>query len=561
MFFGPDNPATLAHVVAVVVLAAWLIALPFRSRRFARRLEIALAQLRAAEAELQGVFSAMTDVVLVLSREGQYLKVPSTNARGLYAPSSEMVGRNVRDVLPLQDAEKGFEAINKAIESGEPVSYDYSIEFPDGTRWFSACVTRLNDDAVVWVARDVTERRTLEAQLLQVQKMDSVGMLAGGVAHDFNNILTAIGAHTTFLLESLDADDPRHEDARQIKLGADRAASLTRQLLAFSRKQMLKPVVLDLNTIVAQIHEMLRRIVGEDIRIVPTLAHDLAPVLADPTQIQQVLLNLVVNARDAMPRGGVLAIETRNVNIDAAQAAVRPGFVAGRYVRLAVTDDGVGMSEEVQARIFEPFFTTKDMGRGTGLGLSTVYGIVKQSSGYIYVESAPNRGTTFEVFLPRVGRRRTDDAGEEEIDELPRASETILLVEDEPSVRAVASRVLNRQGYRVLQAVDGREAIQIASRHAGHIDLVLTDAVMPGMGGADVAREIRAARPSVKVLFMSGYTEDEIIRRQILVEPTAFLEKPFTASALTNAVWVALGPSVADRSRQHVGRKDYSGRR
>jgi two-component system cell cycle sensor histidine kinase/response regulator CckA len=488
------------------------------------------------EAELRGVFAAMTDIVLVLGRDGEYLKVPTTAASGLFAPSGELVGRNVRDILPGKEAEEVCAVIHQALAANEPVMYEYSLPFPDQVMWFSASVTRLDGDAVVWVARNITERRSLEAQLRQSQKIEAVGLLAGGVAHDFNNILTAISVNADFLVETLDGGESRRADAEEIQKAAKRASGLTQQLLAFSRKQILKPVVTDLNDIVAQTQRMLARVIGEDIEIVTRLSSVCGWVLVDPTQMEQVLLNLAVNARDAMPKGGTLGITTTNVTVDERAATKQPTLAAGSYVRLSMSDSGCGMSDHVQAHLFEPFFTTKEAGRGTGLGLSTVHGIVVQSGGHISVTSTVGLGSTFEILLPRVEAAASSSVESRRSPALPHGTETVLLVEDEPSVRAVAQRILRTQGYFVLAAENGQDALSVADGHQGNIDLVLTDAVMPVMSGSDVVRELQARRADIKVLFMSGYTENDMIRRDISTGAGTLLAKPFTAAALSQAV-------------------------
>ncbi len=386
------------------------------------------------------------------------------------------------------------------------------------------------------IARDVTEIKSLERQLLQAQKMEAIGRLAGGVAHDFNNLLTAITGYTELVLSGLAPDAPQRRDLGEVQKAAERAAALTRQLLAFSRQQVLQPRVLDLNAVVADVEQMLRRVIGEDIGVVVVAGPALWPVRADPGQLGQVLLNLAVNSRDAMPEGGTLTIETANLELDGAyvrrHAAVRPG----PYVMLAVSDTGVGMDAEIQARIFEPFFTTKEHGKGTGLGLATVYGIVKQSGGHIWVYSEPGRGTTFKIYLPRA-----EDDGERPAPAASTAgpaggSETVLLVEDEEGVRTLASRVLAAAGYTVLEARDAGEALAINRRHDGPVALLLTDLVMPGASGTDLAARLAAERPDLKVLYMSGYTGDATVRHQILQPHTAFLEKPFTPAALARKV-------------------------
>jgi PAS domain S-box-containing protein len=381
---------------------------------------------------------------------------------------------------------------------------------------------------------DLTERKQLEERLAQAQKMEAVGQLAGGVAHDFNNLLTVIRGHCDLVLESGVGSEAR-EGIEEIRRAADRAGGLTRQLLAFSRKQLLRPRLLDLNVVVAGMERMLRRLIGEDVAIALRLAPALAPTLADPGQIEQVLLNLAVNARDAMPQGGTLTIETSDAVIAAALAHDDGIVLPGRYVMLRVTDTGLGMDEATRRRAFEPFFTTKGAGQGTGLGLATVFGIVRQSNGHIRVDSAPGAGTAFTLFLPTasgvVEESRTAGAPA-----AGGATGTILLVEDEAPVRALARRILSRAGYTVLEATDGADALRIARAHPGAIDLVLTDVVMPGMSGRELVEALRRERPIVAVLYMSGYTDDVIVRRSALNPRMVFVQKPFTAAELELAV-------------------------
>jgi nitrogen-specific signal transduction histidine kinase/ActR/RegA family two-component response regulator len=390
------------------------------------------------------------------------------------------------------------------------------------------------------VARDIGERTELEARLRQALKMEAVGQLAGGVAHDFNNLLTVIGAHSAFLLESLESDDPRYEDAEAIQKATIRAAGLTRQLLAFSRKQILKPTSLALNAIVEETREMLLRLLGEDIEILADLASDLGSVIADASQINQVLVNLAVNARDAMPTGGRLTIATRNVTIVAGTTAARGVLPTGRYALIEVRDTGVGMDDATMARLFEPFFTTKAPGKGTGLGLATVYGIMKQSSGFVLVKSKLGEGTTFSIYLPLAA----DAANAVEVRATESKSvcgvETVLIVEDEAPVREIAERVLKRQGYHVLTAASGDEALALAAAFASPIHLVVSDAVMPGMGGPEVVKRLREARSQLKALLMSGYTDDEIVRRGIVSSTVRFIQKPFEPAELARAVREAL---------------------
>ena len=409
-----------------------------------------------------------------------------------------------------------------------------------GRRQFELTIGPQLPDRVLVHAVDITGRTELEAQLRQAQKMDAIGRLAGGVAHDFNNLLTVISAHSGFLLESLAVADPQREDAEAIHGAAMRAAGLTRQLLAFSRKQLLKPVLLDLNATVEATRGMLIRLLGEDIEIAVELASGLGVIVADGTQVDQVIVNLAVNARDAMPDGGRLTIRTRNAPVVAVMSGTRRVVPPGEYVLLEVEDTGVGMGPAVLARLFEPFFTTKAVGQGTGLGLATAYGIVKQSGGYILAESAPGAGATFQIYFPlaspetATAMQRVAEAAS------VRGVETVLLIEDEDAVRAIAKRLLRRQGYVVLEATNGAEAMAIAAAYAAPIHLVVTDAVMPGIGGAEAVRRLREARPGLRALLMSGYTDDEITRRGMVTSAFPFIQKPFVPGAFASAVRDAL---------------------
>ena len=396
-------------------------------------------------------------------------------------------------------------------------------------------------------------KAVLQEQLRQSQKMESIGQLAGGVAHDFNNILTVIHGYSELVINSLDPTNPIREDVKEIKAAAERASGLTRQLLAFSRKQVLQPKVIDLNALVSNMVKMLRRMIGEGIELNTLWADDLGRIKADPGQIEQVMLNLAVNARDAMPNGGKLTIETADVELDQDYADLHLSVVPGSYVMLSVSDTGVGMTPEVRDRVLEPFFTTKEKGKGTGLGLSTVYGIVKQSGGNIWIYSEPGQGSTFKIYLPRV---------EEEVDSMlqssvvgnkpQQGSETILLVEDEKMVRNLALTILKRQGYNVLEAEDGEMALRIVQKHNGNpIHLVLTDVVMPGMSGHELSDRLKAQCPEMKVIFMSGYTDESIIEKHGLMAPGIhFIQKPFQPDALVKKI-----RSVLDRPRPRQGQQ------
>jgi PAS domain S-box-containing protein len=389
----------------------------------------------------------------------------------------------------------------------------------------------------VWgTQRDVSDQRRLEEQFRQSQKMEAVGQLAGGIAHDFNNLLTAILGNTQLLLRDLPPGDAMRSDVEEIRKAAERAAGLTRQLLAYSRRQMLQPELLDLNVVVAEMDRMLRRLIGEHITLVSVPAPDLARVRADPSQLEQVLVNLVVNARDAMPEGGRLTIETANVDLDAAYAQEHLGAAPGAYAMLAVTDTGTGMDVTVRAHLFEPFFTTKEVGKGTGLGLATVYGIVKQSGGHISVYTEVGQGTSFKVYLPRVGAPDQPSAPVPARPAATRGSETVLVVEDEPAVLALTCRVLEAEGYTVLCASDGTDALRLVERHGGAIHLLLTDIVMPGMSGRELAEQLAVRRAGIRILYMSGYPGDAAVHHGTLVRGSAFLQKPFTPEGLCRRV-------------------------
>ncbi|MEW6207425.1 MAG: PAS domain S-box protein [Acidobacteriota bacterium] len=396
--------------------------------------------------------------------------------------------------------------------------------------WLSGQVVRGEQGAVEgfeMIAENLTERRALEEQLRQSQKMDAIGKLAGGVAHDFNNLLTVINGYADLLAGLHIKSDPRRQHAQEIKKAGARASSLTTQLLAFSRKQMLQPVALDLNAVITDSLKMLRRLIGEDIEVIVSLDADAGQIKADPTQIEQVIVNLAVNARDAMPDGGKLTIETSNVEIDESSAHWNIDAPSGPYVMMAISDTGAGMDEETMRCIFEPFFTTKERGRGTGLGLSTVYGIVKQSGGHISVYSEKGLGTTFKIYLPRVDDR-AERKSEDEQEEMPRGTETILVVEDERMVRELICRMLRGCGYTVLEAATGEQALEFCHNHDRQIHLLITDVVMPQISGPALAERVKAFRPQMKRLFISGYTDNALINDAVLEGGVEFLQKPFS---------------------------------
>jgi PAS domain S-box-containing protein len=429
-----------------------------------------------------------------------------------------------------------------------PSRYELKIITKNGEeRWVDLAVGMINFEgkpAILGTDFDITERkhaeeemRALEEQLRQSQKIEAIGRLAGGIAHDFNNLLTVIKGYSQLSLLDLKESDPLWGNIQEIQKATQRATDLTRHLLAFSRRQILDLKVLDLNSLLKDLDKMLRRIIGEDIELNTLLVNNLGRVKIDPGQIEQVILNLAVNARDAMLSGGKLIIETANVELDGEYANNHAGVIPGHYVRLSVSDTGVGMSKDVKEKIFEPFFTTKEKGKGTGLGLSTVYGIVKQSGGNIWVYSEPGHGTAFKIYLPRVEEELETLNGRDETDSLPRGSETVLLVEDERLVRELAHRLLSGNGYAILEAADGEEALRVAQDHAGKkIHLLLTDVVMPQMGGKELADQLKILRPGIKVLYTSGYTDEAIVHHGVLDPGTQFLQKPFSPKTLLHKV-------------------------
>ena len=433
---------------------------------------------------------------------------------------------------------------------------DYAIEFrttwPNGsTRWIYERAEASRDPdrrpmTLRGVSLDVTDRKLLEEQLRQSQKLEAIGHLAGGVAHDFNNVLTAIIGYSDVLLSEMDSGTESRAEIEEIRKAGDRAKAITQQLLAFSRRQILQPRVLNINELVEDMQKMLERLVPEHIRIARHLPPGVGSIKADATQIEQVLLNLVVNAKDAMPHGGILTIETANATLDASYQLEHAPVVPGDYVMLAVTDTGIGMNAETQRRIFEPFFTTKAVGKGTGLGLATVYGIVKQSGGYIWVYSEPGHGTTFKVYLPRVYEAVEPAVTRAEAPATRRDErETILVVEDDAGVRSLTCRILDHRGYRVLEASDPAEALEVARSYEHHINLLLSDVIMPGSGSVSLFEELLRQRRSLRVLYMSGYADETIVRHGLLVEGAPFLQKPFTAKGLVEKVREVLDSPAA----------------
>jgi PAS domain S-box-containing protein len=493
--------------------------------------------LRSTEQSYRDLVENAKDIIYTHDLKGRYLSLNKAGEEITGYTREEAMGKSQAQVIAPEYLKTAREMVAKKLSGEGTTIYDLEIIAKNGRRVAIEVSSMLlyrdgQPVAVQGIARDVTERRHLEEQLRQAQKMEAVGRLAGGIAHDFNNLLTVIGGYTSLMLRKMGPSDPLREKAEGVKEAADRAAELTRQLLAFSRKQILQPKVLDLNSLIADTGKMLRALISEDYEIVTLLQPGLGRISADPGQVEQILMNLLVNARDAMPGGGRIVIETADVDLGGEYANTHIAAKPGPYVMLAVTDSGVGMDSETQRHIFEPFFTTKDVSKGTGLGLATVYGIVKQSGGSIWVYSEPEVGTIFKVYLPRVDEAVEDDKTTEAPVSPLRGSETVLLVEDDPAVGAFARDVLEECGYRVLTAAEPAEALRLCENHEGQIHLLLTDVVMPRMNGRQLALAVLELRPGMRVLYMSGYTDDAILRSGLLDPDLPFIQKPFTPDAL-----------------------------
>jgi signal transduction histidine kinase len=509
-----------------------------------------------SDARLRALIAALPDPVFVLEEGGRIVEVLAGRPGPLPLPATELQGKPISAVITPENARPIDEAVAQALSSLAPQRLAYELDLPAGKRCFDAVIVPISggpeptDQAryVLFVPRDITERQNLELDLRQAQKMDALGRLAGGVAHDFNNLLTAIMGYASLLSGIQESEGRSTTEVDEIIKAGKRASLLTQQLLAFSRRHMVQMKPVPLNELVRDMQRMLERIIGEDVQLVAELAPSLPPVQGDPGQLQQVVLNLAVNAREAMPNGGQLTLRTRAVALSSRRAG-GPELKPGRYVLLEVTDTGVGMDESTRVRIFEPFFTTKGRSGGTGLGLAMVYGIVRQSGGDVSVSSERQRGTTFRIYLPEASA--TADTASVTLpasEALPRGSETVLVVEDEEQLKDLTCRMLRDQGYQVLSTIDAIQALEICGAYPGPIHLLVTDMVMPRMGGAELAEAARGLRAEMRVLYMSGYTDSATLGDDG-PEQVPFLQKPFTALELGRRVREALATGLADDGR------------
>lgn len=491
--------------------------------------------IETSEKEKSIILDSLSELVTYLDRDLEIVWANNASGESVGLDPDELIGQHCYAIWYQRNEPCEECPVLKAIETGEFQRREMTT--PDGRRWLVRGTPVKNENGEVVGAVEstlnITERKRLEERLIQSQKMETVGRLAGGVAHDFNNLLTAITGYANFIKDGLLPLDPKREDVKQILKAADRAITLTDRLLAFSRRRPIKPKVININDLILEIDKMLLRIITEDIELVTLPGENLGSVRADPGSIEQVIVNLVVNARDAMLKGGKLTIKTENVTIDEDFVHEHIGSKIGEYVRITIRDTGIGMGKEVVEHVFEPFFTTKGEGKGTGLGLSTAYGIVKQHDGYIAVESILDKGTIVDVYLPRVYEEAEKIILKERDETLPEGNETILFVEDEGLVRSFGVRVLERLGYNVIAASDGEEAINLAREHNGEIHLLLTDLVMPKIDGKELAKQLKAERPNVKVLYVSGYSSEITLQHGILSDETNFLQKPFSAVDLS----------------------------
>ncbi|HWI16970.1 MAG TPA: PAS domain-containing protein [Vicinamibacterales bacterium] len=514
---------------------------------------VELTQQKRAEANQRAMLAAMPDFIFDLAADGTHLSFHAPQEEALFVKPDQIIGRRVRELLPGEVAARYEFFIRRALESRQMQVFEYQLTYPDqGDKTFDARMVRKGPGEVLVMVRDITEQRQserarqlLEEQFRQAQKMEAVGQLAGGIAHDFNNLLTVIHGSSEMVLNELPLEHPAREYLVDIQRAGERAGTLTRQLLLFSRQQVLEPRVLSLNAVISDAEKMLRRLIGEDIQFRTMLSPDLGAVMADAGQIEQALLNLCVNARDAMPVGGHLTVSTRNIELDEHYARTHDNVRPGPYCLMSVSDTGSGMDDATRARIFEPFFTTKSPGKGTGLGLAVVLGVMKQSGGHVEVYTEAGHGTVFKLYFPQVSQPAAATGVLPPSYLLPTGTETVLLAEDDEDVRTLAREILEQCGYTVLEAADGRQAMEVFDRHDGPLDMLISDVVMPHVSGRQLAEAIMRTRPNLKVLFLSGYTDDAVVRHGVLQAEFAFMQKPFTLSGLAIKVRQVLDQPAA----------------
>ena len=533
--------ALLLLAAAAVLSWVWIVSL----RRSVRR---ATQSLRESEERYRDLFENANDIIYTHDLAGNFTSINKAAEQIIGYTNDEVVKSNILSVVAPEHADIVRRMISRKIAEGGITQYELEIVCKNGRRIPLEVSTRIicsggKPVGVQGIARDITYRKRaeaekgkLQAQLQQAMKMEAVGRLAGGVAHDFNNLLTVVTGYSELLLQQIGKESSLHREVEEIQRAGERAASLTQQLLAFSRKQIIEPKVVRLDRLVAEVQTMLTRLIGEDIALQTATGESPGSVKIDPGQFQQILMNLVLNSRDAMPGGGKIVIETANVDLDESYCATHPYVTPGRFVMLAISDTGQGMSDEVKEHVFEPFFTTKERGRGTGLGLATTYGAVKQSGGSIEVSSEVGIGTTIKIYLPRVEEDASPPVKDGRPQDMRGGSESVLLVEDEDAVRNLGVQILERLGYRVLQARNGAEAIALAQGYGDRIDLLLTDVVMPGMSGRELATALVLQHPEMRVLYTSGYTDDAIGKHGVLDEGVSFIGKPYTPLALARKV-------------------------
>jgi PAS domain S-box-containing protein len=492
--------------------------------------------LRESEKKYRNILENIDDGYFEVDISGSFIFFNDSMCKILGYSGDELMGMNNRKYMDEENAKKVYHAFNKVYQTGIPTkTLDWKLIRKNGSACFVetvvSMITNSDNQGIGFrgIARDISEHKQLEGQLRQAQKMESVGRLAGGVAHDYNNALSVIIGFTEMAIDDVDPDGPLSDNLKEVLKASKRAANITRQLLAFARKQTIAPTVLDLNDNVEGMLKMLRRLIGEDIDLTWSPGAGLWPVKMDPSQIDQILANLCVNARDAIDGVGKVTIETENKTLDEEYCANHPGFVPGEFVLLSVSDNGCGIDKETLGNIFEPFFTTKEVGKGTGLGLATIYGIAKQNNGFVNVYSEPDKGTTFKIYLPRHGGGEGVSIQEESTAQIPQGrGETVLVVDDDAPILKLARQILKNLGYIALTAGTPEAAITLAKEHAGDIDLLITDIIMPVMNGRDLAKQLQSHRPGLKCIYMSGYTADIIATRGVIDKGECFIQKPFS---------------------------------